>query len=188
MAHSVRHFLCPEFAFGQIFFYHSAYHVDVNGLNDIIVHSAFNKPLPNPRNCVRSESYNGCGAVYAVRAAYLRSCLFAVHHRHMAVHKYHIVLFLFCHILSSGSSEEDTSRCSSEELHPESCITENAHIKKANNFFMIDLQYKCNSRKKIMTHKATRVIMGVTTQPQTGGAICVITLILAQKSGSCQEF
>ena len=29
-----------------------------------------------------------------------------------------------------------------------------------------------------MTHKATRVIMGVTTQPQTGGAICVITLIL----------
>ena len=93
MAHSVRHFLCPEFACGQIFFYHSAYHVDVNGLNDIIVHSAFNKPLPNPRNCVRSESYNGCGAVYAVRAAYLRSCLFAVHHRHMAVHKYHIVLF-----------------------------------------------------------------------------------------------
>ena len=30
--------------------------------------------------------------------------------------------------------------------------------------------------------------MGVTTQPQTGGAICVITLILAQKNGSCQEF
>ena len=27
-----------------------------------------------------------------------------------------------------------------------------------------------------MTHKATRVIMGVTTQPETGGAICVITL------------
>ena len=39
-----------------------------------------------------------------------------------------------------------------------------------------------------MTHKATRVIMGVTTQPQTGGAIYVITLILPQKRGSCQEF
>ena len=45
-----------------------------------------------------------------------------------------------------------------------------------------------NTRKKIMTHKATRVIMGVTTQPQTGGAICVITLILPQKSEKCQEF
>ena len=39
-----------------------------------------------------------------------------------------------------------------------------------------------------MTHKATRFIMGVTTQPETVGAICVITLILAQKNGSCQEF
>ena len=39
-----------------------------------------------------------------------------------------------------------------------------------------------------MTHKAARVIMGVTTQPQTGGAICVITLFLPQKSGSRQEF
>lgn len=32
-----------------------------------------------------------------------------------------------------------------------------------------------------MTHKATCVIIGVTTQPQTGGAIYVITLILPQK-------
>ena len=46
MAHSVRHFLCPEFAFGQIFFYHYAYHAGVNGLNDIIVHSALSEPLP----------------------------------------------------------------------------------------------------------------------------------------------
>ena len=29
---------------------------------------------------------------------------------------------------------------------------------------MIDLQYKCNTKKE-MTHKATRVIMGVVTQP-----------------------
>lgn len=39
-----------------------------------------------------------------------------------------------------------------------------------------------------MTQRAARVIMGVTTQPQTGGAICVITPILPQKRGSCQEF
>ena len=50
--------------------------------------------------------------------------------------------------------------------------------------FIIQVQHS----KKVMTHKATRVIMGVTTQPQTGGAKCVITLILPQKSGSCQEF
>lgn len=31
-------------------------------------------------------------------------------------------------------------------------------------FYRIDLQYKCNT-KKIMTQKATRDIMGVTTQP-----------------------
>ena len=31
-------------------------------------------------------------------------------------------------------------------------------------FKLIDLQYKCNT-KKIMTQKATRDIMGVTTQP-----------------------
>lgn len=32
------------------------------------------------------------------------------------------------------------------------------------NILNIDLQYKCNT-KKIMTQKATRDIMGVTTQP-----------------------
>ena len=53
-----------------------------------------------------------------------------------------------------------------------------------NDRFIIQVQHS----KKVMTHKATRVIMGVTTQPQTGGAKCVITLILPQKSGSCQEF
>ncbi len=39
-----------------------------------------------------------------------------------------------------------------------------------------------------MTHKATRVIMGVTTQPRTGGAICAITLILPQKKEKSQGF
>ena len=37
-------------------------------------------------------------------------------------------------------------------------------ISKTLASFMIDFQYKCNT-KKIMTQKATRDIMGVTTQP-----------------------